>query len=634
MNQQIKRNLAVILSAAIVFCHAFGAAPLTEHSSFAPVTASAASNGRFSGMRNLECYYKSPDHDYTIYCTVSDSVKKTAKVIGCWTEHPNVSIRIPKTVKFFGVDYTVTEIDDWSFVLQRNIVSVFLPNTIKKIGECAFSDCDNLSNFGAEMLPNGTDYQLTEICDYAFSDCIKLESTSFLDSVTHIGEGAFQNCGSLTSIGTPNLVSLGENAFENCKSIRIIDLSQSTLTTIPSRAFSGCGANEITYLAFKLILPDSLTSIGDYAFYNLVSLKEVNLRNVETIGEYAFAECHNLKVAYTGDALYSVGERAFFDCEQMKYFVLKKHNGGIGAEGVGYTQHGKINDFTIWSSDYGGYVKKYAYYNGFNYKDIERAPVDALNKFQDYTWTFGDLYLPNSAQMLADNRGNYLYLNAHIPFVNPRHLNERFGGSCMGLASISALCYNGELSVGQFAAGYNRISDIPTNCSPFIKSFINTMWSNGAKQEKYKFQHTTTDGTFNSANDDMLKYIEYMTYEGKACVAVYGEYQNAPDVHATVCLGMEFEKNADDQSSNHQWDDMDARILLYDVNKKSFMPISCLYLNRTTGEWRKGVDRPNEYSNSDDPNFYFGLYTTADEMVGTKTASGMAYVNQLLSVPH
>ena len=107
--------------------------------------------------------------------------------------------------------------------------------------------------------------------------------------VTAIGDYAFQNCFSITSITIPSgVTSIGNSSFEYCTSLTSITIP-SSVTTIGDRAFGYC------YSLANFVLPSSLTSIGNSVFVYCVSLTNMDLpSNVIYIGGAAFYGCYNL----------------------------------------------------------------------------------------------------------------------------------------------------------------------------------------------------------------------------------------------------------------------------------------------------------------------------------------------------
>lgn len=114
------------------------------------------------------------------------------------------------------VDLSESNIDDISAYAFRYCIrlkTVYLPDTLKKIGEGAFSECMSLNNV---VLPE----KLEIITDSAFKKCRSLESLSFSDTLKEIGEDAFSGCIKLNNIVLPrSMEKIGTDAFYGCDSI-------------------------------------------------------------------------------------------------------------------------------------------------------------------------------------------------------------------------------------------------------------------------------------------------------------------------------------------------------------------------------------------------------------------------------
>ena len=158
-----------------------------------------------------------------------------------------------------------------------------IPNTVKSIGESAFYECKSLTSIN---IPDG----VTSIADEAFHGCKSLISINIPGSVTSIGDSAFDWCESLTSINIPHSVtSIGKSAFNGCKSLTSLNIPDN-VTSIGDSAFSGC--KSLT----NINIPDSVTSIGDSAFSGCESLTSINIpHSVTSIGDSAFGGCSSLK---------------------------------------------------------------------------------------------------------------------------------------------------------------------------------------------------------------------------------------------------------------------------------------------------------------------------------------------------
>ena len=132
--------------------------------------------------------------------------------------------------------------------------------------------------------------------------------------VTYISNFAFYNHDSLTSIVIPDTVTtIGDYAFDGCGSLTSVTFGEnSQLTTIGNCAFEGCG--NLT----SIVIPDGVTRIGYEAFRDCDSLTSVTIgNNVTTIGDYAFYYCHSLTSIVIPDGVTTIGYEAFSGCDSL-----------------------------------------------------------------------------------------------------------------------------------------------------------------------------------------------------------------------------------------------------------------------------------------------------------------------------
>jgi hypothetical protein len=187
---------------------------------------------------------------------------------------------------------------------------VTIPSTLSgypvvAIGNAAFRDCGSLTSI---TIPEG----VTSIGNVTFSDCTTLTSVTIPDGLTFMGDSAFAYCTALTSIAIPGKVaSIGQGAFLACSALRSVIIGNS-VTSIGVNAFSSCTA------LISVTMGSGVTSIGDSAFNGCIALTSITIPdNVISIGEEAFASCNVMTSITVGASVNSIGMFTFFDCESL-----------------------------------------------------------------------------------------------------------------------------------------------------------------------------------------------------------------------------------------------------------------------------------------------------------------------------
>ena len=280
---------------------------------------------------------------------------------------------------------SVTTIGNSAFGYCSSLTSITIPNSVTTIGGYAFEDCRGLKgvyisdlekwckiSFGSNdanplsyadnlylnnqlvtnlVIPN----TITTIGKYAFYNCSSLTSITIPNSVTTIGDSAFRGCSGLTSIEIPNSVTtIGDYAFRGCSSLTSITIPNS-VTTIGYSAFNGCSGLKGVYitdlekwckisfgfndsnplycahnlylnnqLVTNLVIPNTITTIGKYAFYYCSSLTSITIPNsVTTIGDYAFSGCRGLTSITIPNSVTSIDGSAFSGCSGLKTVYYK-----------------------------------------------------------------------------------------------------------------------------------------------------------------------------------------------------------------------------------------------------------------------------------------------------------------------
>ncbi|MBP8593415.1 MAG: leucine-rich repeat protein [Ruminococcus sp.] len=188
---------------------------------------------------------------------------------------------------------------------------VSLPSTLTSIGDYAFQENDSLTTIS---IPN----KVTSIGKYAFNNCDALTTADLGSGVKSVGSYAFFHCAALTDMTFPESVKeLGEGTLCFCTSLVSLKLP-SALETIPAEMCEGCT------LLSEVTMPKALTTIENGAFEDCSSLPEIVIHNkVKTVGQYAFDGCTSLKeIIFPKSVTFIGGGSSFYGDEGTTITVL------------------------------------------------------------------------------------------------------------------------------------------------------------------------------------------------------------------------------------------------------------------------------------------------------------------------
>ena len=180
---------------------------------------------------------------------------------------------------------------------------------------------------------------MTSIGNGAFHSCNGLTSVTIGNSVTSIGNSAFSNCNGLTSVTIGNSVrSIASGAFYGCSGLTRVNIHD--IAAWCKISFSGYDSNPFYYANHlylngeeikDLTIPNSVTSIGDYAFYSCKGLTSVAIGNsVTSIGNIAFCNCSGLTSVAIGNSVTSIGDGAFSNCSGLTSVAIGNSVTSIG----------------------------------------------------------------------------------------------------------------------------------------------------------------------------------------------------------------------------------------------------------------------------------------------------------------
>lgn len=250
------------------------------------------------------------------------------------------------TLKVVNIPNGYTTIEDAAFYQCSNLVSVYVPSTVKSVGEYALNGVrtiflgsninsnwpskwydDKISyvyeNINLEDLTISSYYQylLKEdsyiLTNYFGSDVrLELPSTYSNKDVVAVGAYAFGFNKTIELVNIPDTYTLiMNNAFNNCENLKQLHLS-SNLEVIEDSALCYCSS------LIDFDLPKTLKTIGYGVFNMCTSLTVLRIpEGVTSIGDYAFAWCTGLNKLYLHDTLEYIGQGAIYSCSKLTVYT-------------------------------------------------------------------------------------------------------------------------------------------------------------------------------------------------------------------------------------------------------------------------------------------------------------------------
>ena len=246
----------------------------------------------------------------------------SVQVPGSVTAIKNGTFRECNNLKKVILNEGITGIEQYAFYDCELLEEISIPGTVTTVGNSAFYRCKNLKSI---EIPEG----VTKIDGSAFIFCSSLEQIKLPQSLTSIGSGAFDNCTSLISVELPDNAIISSDTFKECKNLSDIVISDTNNNYIVKNGIL-YNKNMTRILCYpagikdtEFSVPDTVKTIGDFAFYGAKVLESINIPDsVTNIGTDAFGECSGLKEAVIPDSVTSMGEAVFYKCTSLEKVKL------------------------------------------------------------------------------------------------------------------------------------------------------------------------------------------------------------------------------------------------------------------------------------------------------------------------
>ena len=433
------------------------------------------------------------------------------------------SITIPNSVTSIGegafydcysltsvtIGNSVTSIGEGAFLGCSGLTSITIPNSVTSIGDYAFYDCSGLTSV---TIGNS----VTSIGNEAFYECTGLTSITIPNSVTSIGNDAFYGCSGLTSVTIPNSVtSIGGNAFRGCSGLTSVTIPNS-VTSIESSAFSNCSGltkvnitdiaawcniafsdNESNPLYYanhlyvndvevtNLVIPEGVTSIGNYAFQACYRLTSVTIPNsVTSIGKSAFSGCYGLTSITIPNSGTRIGDYAFYSCSGLTSVTIGNSVTSIGREAFSFC-------YSLTSVTIGNSVTSIGERAFFNCSVSTINYIGSMDEWCNKAWSPGSIssnyhlqlngvlqqsaVIPNSVTSIGQNAFSSCSSLTSVTIPNSvTSIGERAFYGCSKLTSVTIP--NSVTSIGQNAfSGCTGLTSIYSTCGDLerVKQLLN-----------------------------------------------------------------------------------------------------------------------------------------------------------------
>lgn len=336
--------------------------------------------------------------------------------------------------KTLVIDESVTAIADNGFQ-DGSFKNVYIPDSVTSIGEYAFNSCANLESIRLSE-------KITHINVGMFQGCSKLKEIVIPDSVKTIQYYAFQDCTSLEKLVIPDTVTyIGDNIIYNCYNLKYLVIP-SSIQYIEYQSFH-CSGLEV------VIIENGITSIGGSAFAGCYNLKYIEIPDTVTeIAPYAFEDCTSLNTIKLPSCIDGIYSSVFGNCTNLSNIIYKGTEIEWQSNGIDLSTTN--NAFVVCSDTPSGLYSTsgellYQWHEMIQYGIMDMATYDGKFgfKFYENDWVNYEfnLVIDSSIEVIPSDAFNYsntsktLIKSVYIP-DSVTTIGERAFSRCSNLTSI------------------------------------------------------------------------------------------------------------------------------------------------------------------------------------------------------
>lgn len=358
---------------------------------------------------------------------------------------------------------------------------VTIPEGVTDIGDYAFSDCVNITDV---IIPEG----VKRIGFHAFENCNNLTSISIPTSIERIKEYAFMNCGKLTSIAIPkNVIEIGDYAFSGCNTLNIsVDKKNSLYSSKDGVLYNKDQTTLICVVGERtsITIPEGVTSINAGAFCNCFELENITIPNsVNSIGEYAFANCTSLTSVIIPEGVTIIENDVFNQCVSLTSVTIPKGVTEIGSDAFFSCQ--SLESVMIPKGVTSIGAQAFAYCTKLNSVNIPKGVRYIYEEAFATCWKLNNVKIPSSVYLIGDEAFyDCRSLVSATISEGVEQIGARAFGSCGNLSDI--IIPRTVTRIGDFAVGY--IYDYE-KCSNFeISCYRGTAGEEYAKTNEIEYE--------------------------------------------------------------------------------------------------------------------------------------------------